>query len=335
MLTISILPEKTNIYRALAGEKESTGRTPGEALDALTKKLAAEDRGALVIVQDYKADEFFGAAQQERLGELMELRKAGRLTAEEESELENLVEVELHGARARAEVIASAAEPEQQTSDTPTREGLTWGARALSMAAGQPNTPRHRIFVSYLLRRYGSEEAGSPLLKEVIQHKDAVFTYALAKTRSRDAAEVVVQDVYARIFSQALRHSLEKVDDIKVFLLSAAHHVILEMLRTSWGADKWDVGSAVDTRNVDMRKWLMADERALAWSDAKQEVLLKFVENATEREKRVFGMVYHEGLSSREIAKRLGSDVETARRERNRVTAKIRYRLKGRRVKNR
>lgn len=103
MTTITILPEKADSYRALAGDKESTGRTAGEALDALTSQLADDEGGTLVVVQNHKADEFFSAAQQERLTELMQLRQARTLSSEEERELENLVEAELGGARRRAE----------------------------------------------------------------------------------------------------------------------------------------------------------------------------------------------------------------------------------------
>ena len=103
MATITILPETDNRYRARAGDKESTGRTAGEALDALASQLEDEQSGTLVIVQNHKADRFFNAAQQERLTELMQLRKDSHLSPEEESELESLVEAELDGARRRVE----------------------------------------------------------------------------------------------------------------------------------------------------------------------------------------------------------------------------------------
>lgn len=102
MKTIAILPEGDNLYRALAGDKEATGRTAGEALDALRSQLTDEESSAFVIVQDFKPDKFFNAAQQQRLAELMRLRKAGNLTPEEKQELENLIEAELNGARERA-----------------------------------------------------------------------------------------------------------------------------------------------------------------------------------------------------------------------------------------
>src|SRR2546423_15077161 len=86
MTTITILPEKADSYRALAGDKESTGRTAGEALDALTSQLADDEGGTLVIVQNRKADQFFSTAQQERLAELMRLREAGTVSPEDEKE---------------------------------------------------------------------------------------------------------------------------------------------------------------------------------------------------------------------------------------------------------
>ena len=103
MTTISILLEEENRYRALSGDKESTGRTVGEALDAITSQLSDNEGDTLVIVQEFKPDEFFNAAQQARLTELMRLREARALSEDEERELEGLVESELDGARRRAE----------------------------------------------------------------------------------------------------------------------------------------------------------------------------------------------------------------------------------------
>src|SRR5436309_751190 len=111
MTTITILPEKADSYRAVAGDKESTGRTAGEALDALASQLADDEGGTLVIVQNHKADQFFSAAQQERLAELIGLRDAGTLSSSKEKELESLVESELNGARRRAEALLNELKP--------------------------------------------------------------------------------------------------------------------------------------------------------------------------------------------------------------------------------
>ncbi len=111
MTTITILPEKTDSYRAVAGDKESTGRTAGEALDALTSQLADDESGTLVIVQNRKADRFFNATQQARLIELMQQHEAGMLSAEEREELESLIEAEVGGARERAEALLHELKP--------------------------------------------------------------------------------------------------------------------------------------------------------------------------------------------------------------------------------
>jgi hypothetical protein len=55
MTTISILREAvtpdSTAYRAVAGKRESVGRTAGEALDALTSQLSEDEAGTIVIVQ--------------------------------------------------------------------------------------------------------------------------------------------------------------------------------------------------------------------------------------------------------------------------------------------
>ena len=111
MTTITILPEKDNSYRARAGNKESTGRTAGEALDALTSQLEDEEGQSFIVIPKPKADQFFNAAQQERLCELMQLREQGALSVAEEEELESLVEAELDGAKLRAESLLNELKP--------------------------------------------------------------------------------------------------------------------------------------------------------------------------------------------------------------------------------
>lgn len=111
MTTITILPEKADTYRALAGDKQSTGRTAGEALDNLASQLSDDEGGTLIIVQNHKADQFFNQAQQARLTELMERRRSYVLSKAEEDELESLVEAELNGARLRAESLHAALNP--------------------------------------------------------------------------------------------------------------------------------------------------------------------------------------------------------------------------------
>ena len=55
----------------MAGDKLSEGKTPGEALDALTVQLSEEETSTLVIVQNLRPDHFFNVEQQRRLADLM------------------------------------------------------------------------------------------------------------------------------------------------------------------------------------------------------------------------------------------------------------------------
>jgi hypothetical protein len=111
MTTITILPERGDRYRAVAGDKESTGRTAGEALDALTRQLGDAEDAALVILRARRADEFFNDSQQQRLAALLARRDAGHLSGEETRELEALVEAELDGARRRAAALFDPLKP--------------------------------------------------------------------------------------------------------------------------------------------------------------------------------------------------------------------------------
>ena len=75
MTKVAILPVTTGqgaiSYRAVAGSKQSVGATAGAALDALTAQLSADETSTLVIMQSLRPDQFFTAAQQQRLDHLM------------------------------------------------------------------------------------------------------------------------------------------------------------------------------------------------------------------------------------------------------------------------
>jgi hypothetical protein len=107
MTAISIVPETNLGYRAIAGQQQSTGRTPGEALDSLTAQLDKADSGTLIVVQQMRPDQFFSEAQRLRLAALMEQWRQARdrgeaLPAAEQAELEQLTAAELEAARRRS-----------------------------------------------------------------------------------------------------------------------------------------------------------------------------------------------------------------------------------------
>ena len=111
MTKVAILPEPTDrgatTYRAIAGVRQSVGKTAGEALDALTAALPESESGTLVIVQHCRPDGFFTAQQQERLKHLMAGWRAARdastsLPPAEQAELDALIETEVRAASERA-----------------------------------------------------------------------------------------------------------------------------------------------------------------------------------------------------------------------------------------
>jgi hypothetical protein len=114
MTTVAILPVSDangeKLYRAVAGDKQSTGKTAGEALDALTAQLEGNEFSALLIIQSFRPDWFFSTEQQQRLSDLMNLWRTARdegqtLPPEQQAELDSLVEAELKAATARTAAL--------------------------------------------------------------------------------------------------------------------------------------------------------------------------------------------------------------------------------------
>ncbi|ASC69450.1 hypothetical protein XM38_003770 [Halomicronema hongdechloris C2206] len=114
MATVAILPISDSsgerAYRAISGDKHSTGKTVGQALDALTAQLGEVEFRALLLIQSCRPDPFFSAEQQGRLSELMDVWRAARdqgqeLPIEQQDELNALVEAELRAATARTAAL--------------------------------------------------------------------------------------------------------------------------------------------------------------------------------------------------------------------------------------
>ena len=114
MTTVSILKECSSrgsaAYRAVSGDLESVGKTPGEALDAITSQLTEDEAGTIVIVQRSQPDRFFSSEQRGRLAQLMshwrEVRDGGgQLAPDEQAELDALIRSEMEASGKRAEAI--------------------------------------------------------------------------------------------------------------------------------------------------------------------------------------------------------------------------------------
>jgi hypothetical protein len=116
MTTVAILPASDangqKIYRAIAGDKQSVGKTVGQALDALNVQLEDEDSSStMLVIQSFQPDPFFSTQQQQKLAELMSLWQTAQNQGQEfsqrqQAELDNLVEAELKTATARSATLA-------------------------------------------------------------------------------------------------------------------------------------------------------------------------------------------------------------------------------------
>lgn len=116
ILQMPALPEDMR-YWAIANNKQSFGKTAGEALDSLTNQFEQETN-TIVVVQNRRPDVFFTEAQQQRLSELMAQWRMLRdqkleLESDEQDELESLIEAELQASSERAALIADSLNEEE------------------------------------------------------------------------------------------------------------------------------------------------------------------------------------------------------------------------------
>jgi len=118
MATITVLRDDSgaNGYRAIAGDKRSTGPTMGQALDALAAEIGEPKETTLIVVQPTIADDLFPEHKRRRLAELMArwrtARDAGQtFSATEQAELDALATEELRAAGDRAAALLRQVVP--------------------------------------------------------------------------------------------------------------------------------------------------------------------------------------------------------------------------------
>lgn len=103
-------PETTERrFRAIAGDRQSVGRTMGEALDALTTEWGDSMQETVVLIQRFQPDQYFTQAQHERMQVLLARRPA--LTLEERTELEALIDAEVDATVTRAKRQVRPTQP--------------------------------------------------------------------------------------------------------------------------------------------------------------------------------------------------------------------------------
>ena len=113
MTSIAVRPERGEggepRFRAIAGDRQSVGKTMGEALDALVAGWADDAQETAVLIQRFRPDRYFTEAQHQRMQDLLDRRVT--LTAAERTELEALIAAELEATVARTEALTEAQRP--------------------------------------------------------------------------------------------------------------------------------------------------------------------------------------------------------------------------------
>ncbi len=98
------------VYQAAMGDRQSTGKTAGAALDALTVQIGSQEINGFLLLENHHPDQFFTAKQQQKLTELMSIWTTAQdhgdvLPPEQQAELDNLIETELYATAKRAKSI--------------------------------------------------------------------------------------------------------------------------------------------------------------------------------------------------------------------------------------
>jgi len=96
-------------FRAIAGNRQSLGKTMGEALDALTAEWGDDVQETVVLIQRFQPDQYFTQAQYDRMQALLAHRST--LTPEERTELEALIDSEVDATITRTETHVRPQQP--------------------------------------------------------------------------------------------------------------------------------------------------------------------------------------------------------------------------------
>ncbi|MGE0822750.1 MAG: hypothetical protein AB7G75_10515 [Candidatus Binatia bacterium] len=96
-------------FRAIAGDRQSLGRTMGEALDALTVEWGDDVQETVVLIQRFQPDQYFTQALYDRMQALLARRST--LTPKERTELEALIDAEVDAIVARTETRVRPQQP--------------------------------------------------------------------------------------------------------------------------------------------------------------------------------------------------------------------------------
>lgn len=134
-----------------------------------------------------------------------------------------------------------------------------------------------------------------------LYHQD-VFNFLYYKIGSVEAAEDILQDVFVKIWERKLQ--LKSDTSIKSFLFTIANHAALNFIRHN---------NIVMKFQVEEQHNPVFGESPHAELERKnqQELLMKSISNLPEKPRVTFMMCKFDGLSYKEVAKRLDISIKT------------------------
>jgi RNA polymerase sigma-70 factor (ECF subfamily) len=183
-----------------------------------------------------------------------------------------------------------------------------------------PHTRSALAFVSQSLAPQEGAPSPSSAFDELVRaHYERLCNFAYRFTRSRDAAEDVVQEVFTRLWQQ--RDEFDVRDPLP-YLYRAVRNRLVTSRRHELVRERWLAA-------VDEAGWRSADAASeVELADLRQAVA-RAIDALPERCRLIFTMSREQDLSYAEIARALDISVKTVETQMGRALKALRARLVG------
>lgn len=135
-------------------------------------------------------------------------------------------------------------------------------------------------------------------------HSRNLFYYAMSLLQKKELAEEVISDVFFEIWRT--RTTLEKIENIKAYLLTLTHNKAISYLRKE-GFDK--ICSIEDIQDIHLPTFQSADCSIISQEEMTR--INKAIQGLPPKCKQVFILAKIEGLAYKEIAQMLQISVKT------------------------
>lgn len=148
--------------------------------------------------------------------------------------------------------------------------------------------------------------------------------FAIRLVRDRAEAEDIVENVFIRLWET--RDRIEGFESLKAFLYISVRNSCLNALR---GSDRQGAREAAFAANLGSHFDSQAVEREIVRSEVLAEII-KTAEDLPEKIGVVFRLSFLEGLTNREIARRLGVSGNTVKAQKARAVELLKEKLRHR-----